>query len=60
MRSGTSPNRDVPVVVLSAASAHDLGWDLEAEGELAPNGWLRKPIRARSLLDDLVPFLRAR
>ncbi len=59
VRGGTSPNRDVPVVVLSAASAHDLGWDLDAEGAQAPNGWLRKPIRARSLLDDLEPFLRA-
>ncbi len=60
VRKSVSANRDVPIVVLSAASAQDLGWDLAAEGPAAPDGWLRKPIRARSLLEDLEPFVRSR
>jgi CheY-like chemotaxis protein len=58
VRKGTSLNRGVAIVVLSAASPQDLGWDLGAEGPLAPDGWLRKPIRARSLLEDIEPFVR--
>jgi CheY-like chemotaxis protein/HPt (histidine-containing phosphotransfer) domain-containing protein len=50
--------RDVAIVVLSAASPADLGWNLEDAGEHAPDGWLNKPIRAKSLILDLEPFLR--
>lgn len=60
VRESASPTRGIPIVVLSAASPDELGWDLEARGALAPDGWLRKPIRARSLLADLDGFLSAR
>jgi CheY-like chemotaxis protein len=58
VRTAMPSYRDVAIVVLSAASPAELGWEAEAEGEHAPDGWLRKPIRAKSLILDLEPFLR--
>lgn len=58
VRTAMPEYREVAIIVLSAASPADLGWNLDDEGPLAPDGWLRKPIRAKSLILDLEPFLR--
>ena len=58
VREAMPSYRDVAIVVLSAASPADLGWSLEDLGEHKPDGWLNKPIRAKSLILDLEPFLR--
>ena len=42
-----------PVVVLSAATAEELGWELPSGLRI---GWLRKPFRPKELLEGLVKF----
>lgn len=45
---------EVPVVILSAASAEELGWTLPADERLR---WMRKPFRPASLLAELRAFV---
>jgi len=45
-----------PVVILSAASHEELGWQLPDDPRLT---WMRKPFRPGTLLDDLRAFVAA-
>lgn len=45
---------EIPIVILSAASAEELGWDLPVDPRLR---WMRKPFRPARLLGDLRVFL---
>jgi CheY-like chemotaxis protein/HPt (histidine-containing phosphotransfer) domain-containing protein len=45
---------EVPVVILSAASAEELGWTLPEDERLR---WMRKPFRPASLLAELRAFV---
>lgn len=47
---------ELPVVILSAATAAELGWELPDDPRL---GWMRKPFRPGALLDDLLEFVGA-
>jgi len=40
----------LPVAVLSAATAQELGWD---DGGFQPDAWITKPVRAAELLSVL-------
>ena len=46
-RSGAA---GMPIVILSAASPDELGWDTEGKG---PTAWLRKPFVPRELVEQL-------
>ncbi len=46
-----------PIVILSAATADELGWDLQ---EGLPTSWLRKPFRPVELVQDLEAILAKR
>ncbi|HJL16345.1 MAG TPA: response regulator [Sandaracinaceae bacterium LLY-WYZ-13_1] len=44
----------LPVVILSAATPDELGWELPVDPRLE---WMRKPFRPRALLDELRAFV---
>jgi CheY-like chemotaxis protein len=44
----------IPVVILSAASPEELGWDMQSDG---PTAWLRKPFVPRELVEQLRKIL---
>lgn len=46
----------IPVVILSAASAEELGWELPDDPRLR---WMRKPFRPAALIADLRAFVEA-
>ena len=48
-----NPSWRAHVVVLSAATPEELGWELPTGMRI---GWLRKPFRPKELLDGLVKF----
>lgn len=47
---------EIPVVILSAASPEELGWDLPEDRRLR---WMRKPFRPATLIADLRAFVEA-
>jgi DNA-binding response OmpR family regulator len=48
-RAARAAGAQMPIVILSAAGADELGWD-DASG---PNLWLRKPFKPTTLVRDV-------
>ncbi len=51
----TSGAAGLPIVILSAASPDELGWEM---GEKGPTAWLRKPFMPRELVEQLRRLLK--
>jgi CheY-like chemotaxis protein len=56
-RAARAAGARMPIVILSAASATELGWAAESAAE---GGWLRKPFKPRELVQEILRIAQAK